>query len=174
MFRLQVDRAKNVSSVRSESGRIGGEANRSKSKQTEANRSKTPNKDNNNNEYKEEDNNEDKNKESDKRARARFTPPTLDDVGAYAREKGWSAAQFDAERFADFYASKGWRVGSQPMRDWKAAARNWAARERSDGGRFQAQGEKTNPAFNYEQRSYSEREFGDDFYYNDMGRGDGK
>lgn len=126
-------------------------------------------------EEKEKDKGKDKGEvERPPRERARMTPPTPDDVRAYAQEMRWSTAQFDPERFVDFYASKGWRVGSQPMRDWRAAARNWAARERSDGGRFQAREEKTNPAFNYDQRDYSDREFGDDFYYNDMGRGDWK
>jgi hypothetical protein len=29
----------------------------------------------------------------------------------------------------DFYASKGWKVGNQPMKDWKAAVRTWEQRE---------------------------------------------
>lgn len=36
----------------------------------------------------------------------------------------------DANRFHDFYTSKGWKVGSQPMKDWKACARNWLSREK--------------------------------------------
>lgn len=60
--------------------------------------------------------------------RKRFTPPTADDVRTYAREKGFS---IDAERFVDFYASKGWKVGSTPMKDWKAAVRNWVSRDRA-------------------------------------------
>lgn len=59
--------------------------------------------------------------------RVRFSPPTPGDVDAYAKERG---IDIDAERFCDFYASKGWRVGSSPMKDWRAAARNWAARDR--------------------------------------------
>ena len=35
----------------------------------------------------------------------------------------------DGQAFMDFYASKGWRVGNQPMKDWKAAVRNWARRD---------------------------------------------
>ncbi len=57
-----------------------------------------------------------------------FTPPTADEVAAYCRKQG---ADIDAERFCSFYASKGWRVGSQPMRDWRAAVRTWILRERS-------------------------------------------
>lgn len=89
-------------------------------------------------------------------ARARFTPPTVDDVNAYCRERGIAV---DAQRFVDFYASKGWRVGSSPMKDWKAAVRNWAARDRSEAK------QKQNPALNYEQHTYTEADFGADFFY---------
>ena len=58
--------------------------------------------------------------------RKRFIPPTPDEVRAYAKEKGF---QIDADRFCDFYASNGWRVGKNAMKDWKPAARNWARRE---------------------------------------------
>lgn len=57
---------------------------------------------------------------------ARFTPPTPDEVADYAAEKGLA---LDANRFVDYYTAKGWRVGSSPMRDWRAAARNWARRD---------------------------------------------
>ncbi len=59
--------------------------------------------------------------------RARFTPPTAEEVAEYAQEAGIS---LDAGAFCDFYGSKGWKVGSSPMRDWRAAARNWARRDR--------------------------------------------
>jgi hypothetical protein len=36
----------------------------------------------------------------------------------------------DANRFHDFYTSKGWKIGSEPMKDWKACARNWLSREK--------------------------------------------
>jgi hypothetical protein len=36
----------------------------------------------------------------------------------------------DAERFHDFYSSKGWMVGKNKMQDWKAAARNWLNRDK--------------------------------------------
>ena len=58
--------------------------------------------------------------------RERFSPPTAEDVAAYARDTGRTV---DAERFVDFYASKGWKVGKSPMRDWRAAVRNWASRD---------------------------------------------
>ena len=64
-----------------------------------------------------------------RRARARFSPPSADDVSAYAAERG---LDIDAAAFVDFYAAKGWKVGTSPMRDWRAAVRNWCRR---DGGR---------------------------------------
>lgn len=59
----------------------------------------------------------------------RFTPPTPDEVSAYAIEKGLT---IDAEAFVDFYTSKGWKVGNNSMRDWRAAVRNWVRRDKKD------------------------------------------
>ena len=58
----------------------------------------------------------------------RFTPPTLDEVKEYCRERNNNV---DPERFIDFYASKGWKVGNQPMKDWKACVRTWEKRDRA-------------------------------------------
>ena len=56
----------------------------------------------------------------------RFTPPTREQVQEYITEKGY---QVDAERFIDYYTSNGWRVGKNPMKDWKATVRNWNRKE---------------------------------------------
>lgn len=53
----------------------------------------------------------------------RFVKPTVDEINAYCREKNKSV---DAERFWNFYESKGWKVGKNPMKDWRAAVCNWA------------------------------------------------
>ncbi len=58
-----------------------------------------------------------------KRSKTEFVPPTVGDVRAYCEGRG---KPIDAERFVNFYESKGWLVGKSPMKDWKAAARNWA------------------------------------------------
>lgn len=55
----------------------------------------------------------------------RFAPPTPADVAAYAKEKSLT---IDAQRFVDFYESKGWMVGKNKMKDWKAAVRGWCSR----------------------------------------------
>lgn len=64
--------------------------------------------------------------ESKSRTRKRFRPPTVEEVEAYCFERN---NKVDAERFVDFYASNGWRVGKNPMKDWKAAVRTWEKRE---------------------------------------------
>lgn len=52
----------------------------------------------------------------------RFIPPSVENVTGYCNEKGYA---IDAERFVDFYQSKGWMVGKNKMKDWKAAVRTW-------------------------------------------------
>lgn len=52
----------------------------------------------------------------------RFKKPTIEEIQAYIKEK---KMHFDAERFFDYYESKGWLVGKSPMKDWKAACRTW-------------------------------------------------
>ena len=59
-----------------------------------------------------------------------FFPPTLDDVMAYCTECGYF---IDPHRFVDYYTANGWRVGKNPMRDWKAAVRTWAKNEKTHG-----------------------------------------
>lgn len=48
--------------------------------------------------------------------------PTLEEVKEYCSERG---NKVDPERWFDYYTSNGWRVGKNPMRDWKAAVRTW-------------------------------------------------
>jgi len=57
-------------------------------------------------------------------SRSPFVPPSLEEVRNFA--EGERLGPFNAGAFVDFYASKGWRVGATPMRDWKAAAKNAA------------------------------------------------
>lgn len=52
----------------------------------------------------------------------RFQPPTPEEIKAYCTQKGLDV---DADRFMDYYTSNGWKVGKNPMKDWKAAVRNW-------------------------------------------------
>ena len=58
----------------------------------------------------------------------RFIPPTVDEVKDYCWER---MNNVDAQRFVDFYESKGWMVGKNKMKDWKAAVRNWERDQQS-------------------------------------------
>lgn len=60
----------------------------------------------------------------------RFTPPSLEEVQDYCREKGY---QIDAECFVSYYGANGWRVGRNPMKSWESAVRMWAAKNREEG-----------------------------------------
>lgn len=59
-----------------------------------------------------------------------FKPPTINDIEIYIKKQGF--ADIDAQRFADYYASVGWRVGGQPMHDWRAALRRWHTRNKQN------------------------------------------
>lgn len=76
----------------------------------------------------------------------RFVPPTHQDVSDYCQEKGYT--NVDIERFIDFYESKGWMVGKNKMKDWKAAVRNWNRSQRQE---LTTKGNKFN---NFNQRQY--------------------
>ena len=76
--------------------------------------------------YEDVDVNEDVLKEKDKKEKTkRFTPPTRQEVEEYIRSQGY---QVDANRFVDFYTAKGWMVGKNKMKDWRAAVRTWQSK----------------------------------------------
>lgn len=58
----------------------------------------------------------------DSNKRVAFAPPSVEEVSAYVYEKGY---HFDPESFVAFYASKGWMVGNNKMKDWKQACVTW-------------------------------------------------
>ena len=72
-----------------------------------------------------------------KNKRKVFSVPSVEDVMAYAESIGHP--DFNANKFINYYESKAWKVGKSPMKDWKAAVRNWILmdeereKERSDG-----------------------------------------
>lgn len=52
----------------------------------------------------------------------RFIPPNVEEVEQYCLER---SNNIDAQSFIDFYESKGWMIGKNKMKDWKAAVRTW-------------------------------------------------
>lgn len=116
--RFAPENRERISEIRAEAGRKGGSKPK-QNKQTEANESKTS-------KIAQDKIRIDKDKiriES-----SRFAPPTAEQVREYCHDSGYS---IDAERFINFYESKGWMVGKTKMKDWKAAVRNWATRDGS-------------------------------------------
>jgi hypothetical protein len=67
-----------------------------------------------------------KEKEQDTEKRKTFVQPTPNEVEAYSAEIGYP---LPGQAWCDSYAQKGWRVGKNPMKDWKAAVRTWKANE---------------------------------------------
>lgn len=68
----------------------------------------------------------DKDNIADKPPRPRFVPPTVEEVREYCVSRNNSV---DPERFIAFYSSKGWMVGKNKMKDWKAAVHSWERNE---------------------------------------------
>lgn len=59
--------------------------------------------------------------------RKKFIKPTPEEIHQYCLERNnfvnW-------QQFYDFYESKGWKVGNQPMKDWKACVRTWERKDK--------------------------------------------
>ncbi len=70
--------------------------------------------------------------------RTYFTPPTIEEVREYCRSRN---NNIDPEQFCSFYESKGWMVGQNRMKDWKASVRTWErTRDRASPSSSQSQG----------------------------------
>lgn len=137
-------------------GRLGGrpskeqktKENQTKPKITKAKPNETEN--NLNAKNKEEDIKETLLTES-KEKRTRFSPPSVEEVAAYCKERG---NRINPQTFVDFYSAKGWRVGQNPMKDWKACVRTWEQRDSTQP----VQKPKLLRAQDYDQREYNEAE----------------
>lgn len=56
----------------------------------------------------------------------RFLKPTIQQLQDFISEKKYSV---NAETFFNYYEANGWKVGKNPMKDWKAAVRTWQSNE---------------------------------------------
>lgn len=74
----------------------------------------------------------------EQKKRTYFKPPTVEEVAAYVKEKGYSV---DAEKFVSFYDSKGWMIGKNKMQKWRAAVATWQRKQSGYSG-----GRATTPA----------------------------
>ena len=82
-----------------------------------------------------------KNIKNIKNIRNIFIAPSVDDVRAYCQER---KNNVNPESFVNFYESKGWLVGKNKMKDWKAAVRTWEQKEKKPKNKFN----------NFDQRNY--------------------
>ncbi len=62
-----------------------------------------------------------------------FVPRDIKDINAYCSE---ISKPIDADAFINYYQSNGWKVGKNPMKDWKAAVRQWRKRDEESGKIF--------------------------------------
>ena len=121
-----------------ENGEKGGRGNKKeieeqserKNKESEKSErfSEKPKKADNDNEN---DNEHDNENDNDNVKRKRFKAPALSEVQAYCAER---KNNVDPERFMAYYTFNGWKVGKNPMKDWKAAVRSWEKNELDIGG----------------------------------------
>jgi len=167
IYTLQQDEADNgtLSEKRRSAGEKGGkqrvanQANANFATNDEANQANASNKSKNT----EEDIKETTLKGS-KEKRSRFSPPSVEDVTAYCRERKNGV---DPQKFIDFYTAKGWMIGPNPMKDWKASVRTW---EQRDNNTVQAP-IKTVSAQRYTQREYDEDDLEARLGVNDLFKG---
>jgi hypothetical protein len=68
------------------------------------------------------DNNENNNIYINKEKNKNFIIPSLEEIKNYCIER---KNNINAEHFFDYYSSKGWMIGKNKMKDWKAAVRTW-------------------------------------------------
>ena len=59
-----------------------------------------------------------------------FTPPTLEDVAEYCKERN---NNINPMQFIDYYSARGWRFNNGgKMKDWRATVRTWERRNYSN------------------------------------------
>ena len=90
--------------------------------------------------------------EKKKATRKVFVKPTPAEIQTYVDEHQLNV---DVERFFDYYEGNGWKVGKNPMKDWKATARNWSRNSFDKGGGFN-QHTSTNGATKPKQDKYAD------------------
>lgn len=80
----------------------------------------------------------------------KFKAPTVEEVQEYCTERG---NNIDAQHFIDYYSARGWMLGKNHIKDWKACIRTW---ERNDS--FKPQKHNEEPEKKYDQNGYESEE----------------
>lgn len=90
--------------------------------------------------------------------RRAFVKPSLEEVVAYCRERGNGV---DPAAWLAHYESNGWRVGRNPMKDWKAAVRTWEHNASHFGGNGRSASHRETTAQKIERLERERREKGE-------------
>jgi hypothetical protein len=69
-----------------------------------------------------------------KKERSIFIPPNFNDILEFCMQND---LDLDANKFINFYESKGWLVGKAKMKNWQAAVRNWATPKQPKEKRYE-------------------------------------
>ena len=130
-MRFSIDEAKAKRSTNRENGSRGGapKGNKNACKNNRKQPNSTENKQNNPNVNVNDNVNANVISSNENKAKSvsRFVAPTLDEIQGYCKEKGFNV---DAASIYDHYTANGWVQGkNKPIKDWKAAVRQWARRE---------------------------------------------
>lgn len=112
LFQKRMVKDNDISNKRSKIGRKGGKKTQNKNKEFAKAKSKAN--------Y--ENENENENEIKDVVKIKKFLPPVIDQVIAYCNER---QNNVDPIKWIDFYSAKGWMIGKNKMKDWKAAVRTW-------------------------------------------------
>ncbi len=104
---------------------------------------------NNNTNSKLKESNKENNNTPKTEKKERFKAPSVEDVQAYCDERG---NNIDAQHFIDYYSARGWMLGKNHIKDWKACIRTW---ERNDS--FKPKQDKQ-PEKKYDQNGYESEE----------------
>lgn len=80
-------------------------------------------------EYNNKDNKEENKEKKYNKKSSRFVKPTVELVEAYCKEKKYD---LDAQYFIDYYDARGWMLGKNHIKDWKACIRTWMRKSKEN------------------------------------------
>lgn len=100
--------------------KVANQANANFAEQSQANQAVNVNDNVNDNEYLSKDKYKENNHTNSQKET--FKKPTLEEIKNYCLERKNS---INPTQFFDYYESKGWLIGKNPMKDWKACVRTW-------------------------------------------------
>jgi hypothetical protein len=118
LYQKRMVKDNTLSDKRSKIGREGGKKTQNKNKEFAKAKSKA----NTEYEYEYESEGVIEEEKGITKGKNKFIHPTIDHVIAYCNER---QNNVDPVKWIDFYSAKGWMIGKNKMKDWKAAVRTW-------------------------------------------------